>query len=684
MTNRSSLATVAGYLHTLMGVFAPGSPAGLRLGGWLVSERHSLPPDVMSIARGIVGAGDEAERVAERPLDSDVWHQLRTAPAGAADGQAEDATSRNIAALAAALGLAERELSFFRFVFHASREDGFDRLCQQLVWSRTVDSAGLAALVLGCRPAEIRVMGRGGPLSALGLVHVTGDGVGEFGYAVPWRIRRALQPPNEGMADIERQLIGEPLAARLTAADYAHLAREHEFLLRLLRGSVAAARRGVNVLIYGAPGTGKTEFCRLLATELGCDLFAIGEADDAGNEPCRSERIEALRLADRFAGRRGRALLLFDEMEDLLQDGDIGWSDGRQVRRAGSKVFFNRLLEQNNVPVLWTANTLCEFDPAFLRRMSFALEMPAPPAKARARLWYGLARQHGLALSPDDASALGRRYRVAPGLMASATQAVAAAGGRAEDVDFVIKALTKPLVGRLRPVEAAAPFGFEPALTNADADLAALTDSLAGPGAPRDLTLCLYGPPGTGKSAFARRLAERMGLDALAKRGSELMSMWVGETERLIAEAFEEAAREERFLIIDEAETFLWSRGAAERSWEVSRVNELLVAMESHPLPFACTANHLEQIDAAALRRFTFKVKFDYMTPAQTAAAYRRFFDRAPPVALRELTALTPGDFAAVARKLRFLDAAACGEGAILRLLDQEMAVKNLPRRIGF
>ena len=113
-------------------------------------------------------------------------------------------------------------------------------------------------------------------------------------------------------------------------------------------------------------------------------------------------------------------------------------------------------------------------------------------------------------------------------------------------------------------------------------------------------------------------------------------------------------------------------------------VNELLVSMESHPLPFACTTNHLEQIDAAALRRFAFKVKFDYLTPAQTAAAYRRFFDRAPPPALRELVALTPGDFAAVARKLRHIGEDARTDGALLRLLEQEMAVKNLPRRIGF
>jgi SpoVK/Ycf46/Vps4 family AAA+-type ATPase len=114
-------------------------------------------------------------------------------------------------------------------------------------------------------------------------------------------------------------------------------------------------------------------------------------------------------------------------------------------------------------------------------------------------------------------------------------------------------------------------------------------------------------------------------------------------------------------------------------------VNELLVAMETHPLPFACTTNHLAMIDAAALRRFTFKVKFDFMTAAQSAAAYRRFFGREPPPALREVAALTPGDFAAAAKQLRFLDAREPSDASILALLEREVAAKNLPtRRIGF
>ena len=140
-------------------------------------------------------------------------------------------------------------------------------------------------------------------------------------------------------------------------------------------------------------------------------------------------------------------------MEDVLQSGDRGWGG---VRRAGSKVFFNRLLEENRVPVLWTANAVREFDPAFLRRMAFALEMPTPPAGVRARLWDELARQHGLSLPDGGAQRLARRHKVAPSLMVSATNAVATAGGNADEIDFVVEALARPLVGRRRTEAAAA------------------------------------------------------------------------------------------------------------------------------------------------------------------------------------------------------------------------------------
>jgi SpoVK/Ycf46/Vps4 family AAA+-type ATPase len=223
-------------------------------------------------------------------------------------------------------------------------------------------------------------------------------------------------------------------------------------------------------------------------------------------------------------------------------------------------------------------------------------------------------------------------------------------------------------------------------LANADVDLAALERRMKQPTAPRDLSLFLYGPPGTGKSAFARHLAKAMDLEPMFRRASDLLSKWVGETEQRLAEAFAEAREDNRFLIIDEAEPFLWSRSSDSRSWEVSMVDEFLVQMENHPMPLACTSNLLEAVDSAALRRFTLKVKLDFLNRPQLESAYRHFFDRAAPAALRELTSLTPSDFTAVIKQCRFLGGDAINDDArLVSLLEREVAVKHgTSRRIGF
>ena len=87
------------------------------------------------------------------------------------------------------------------------------------------------------------------------------------------------------------------------------------------------------------------------------------------------------------------------------------------------------------------------------------------------------------------------------------------------------------------------------------------------------------------------------------------------ETEQNIAAAFREASEDGLLLVFDEADSFLHSRARARLSWEVSTVNEMLTAMEHHPLPFICTTNLMEQFDEAAFRRFTFKIRLDFLGP---------------------------------------------------------------------
>ena len=415
----------------------------------------------------------------------------------------------------------------------------------------------------------------------------------------------------------------------------------------------------MNVLVYGPPGTGKTEFCHVLARQIGASLFSVGETDDQGGEPSRLERLQELALAQSLLSEDRDALLLFDEMEDLLLAGLDGLAStfadllGRRKRGGGmSRVFMNRLLEAAPTPTLWTANDVRGINPALLRRMLFALEMRQPPRRVRARIWSRQLAARGIQASADDAQALAYEFDATPAVAAGATAAAQLSDGGFDVVRRSVRSLSRVL-GCDQP-EARATVHFDPAFAAADVDLRRLTDRLV-EAADRRFSLCLQGPPGTGKSAYARHLAERLGMETLHKRASDLLSMFVGGTEANIAAAFREARDDGAFLVFDEADSLLADRRSAQRNWEVSQVNEMLTWMESHPLPFACTT-YAERLDTATLRRFVFKATFRYMTPTMVARAFLAWFDVEAPPAATNLATLTPGDFDLVRRKAALLN----------------------------
>jgi SpoVK/Ycf46/Vps4 family AAA+-type ATPase len=222
---------------------------------------------------------------------------------------------------------------------------------------------------------------------------------------------------------------------------------------------------------------------------------------------------------------------------------------------------------------------------------------------------------------------------------------------------------------------------FSTALLNCDVDLENVSRRItAMPGV--NFSLCLYGVPGSGKSAYARFLAEKLKMKVLHKRASDLMSMWVGGSEKNIAAAFAEAKKKKMLLVFDEADSFLQDRRNAQRSWEVTRVNEMLTQMESHPLPFVCTTNLMDDLDQASLRRFTFKVKYDFLERKQVEFAFEHFFGASSAVSLAGLESLSPGDFAVVAKKANICGIADHNE--LVRMLRQEQDVKDVQKTVGF
>ncbi len=77
-------------------------------------------------------------------------------------------------------------------------------------------------------------------------------------------------------------------------------------------------------------------------------------------------------------------------------------------------------------------------------------------------------------------------------------------------------------------------------------------------------------------------------------------------------------------LLLDEADSFLRSRKDAQQSWEITQVNELLTQMESFSGIFICSTNLVTTMDEASLRRFDYKIRFNYLKPEQSWALFNQ------------------------------------------------------------
>lgn len=419
-----------------------------------------------------------------------------------------------------------------------------------------------------------------------------------------------------------------------------------------------------------------------MAADLGRELFEVASEDTDGDPVLGERRLRAFRTAQSFFNQR-HALILFDEVEDVFNDGDSMFGGKSTAQRR--KAWLNRTLEENAVPTLWLSNSIDGIDPAFLRRFDMVIDMPVPPRNQRECIL------HDTCADLLDAAAIARIADfedLAPAVVSRAASVVRAisdtfhADGAARAVERLIDgSLEAQGHAPLRQRDAVRlPTHYDPALLNVDADLVALADGLA---LSRSGRLCLYGPPGTGKTAYGRWLAERLGMPLIVCTASSLMSKWVGESEKNIAAAFRRAEQTNALLLIDEVDSFLQDRTLAQAGWQVTMVNEMLTRMEAFSGVFIASTNLMHDLDPAALRRFDLKLRFGFLLPDQAHAMLRSYCAHLALAApsphdvavVRRLSAVTPGDFAAVARQHRFRPLMSCS--ALVLELGNECAIKQ-------
>lgn len=535
-----------------------------------------------------------------------------------------------------------------------------------------LNNIGLLSAFCKLPEAKIRkALDEDGTLVSAGLLIIDEDG----DLTMNGFIQRSIANGPQNIEKLKKILLGDTHQGNKNL-DFSHVQSEYDYIKSLVDNAVKQRSRGINILIYGPTGTGKTEMTKQIVTELGYDLYGLHTSNKTRQE--KNINLSYLMHAQRILCKDTRSVVLLDEAEDVF-------SYNKFSQSATSKLSLNQLLERNKRPVIWTTNDISVMDPAYLRRFTYCLELKKPENSQKIKMWTAVCKQNKYKMSNADIEKYARKYDIAPGIINTAVKS-AKLTKNPDAIERTIDALCTAITGK-KQIEIARPdTQFDTALLNTDVDMERLTQQIIS-GGGKKFSLCLYGASGTGKSAYARYLAEKMGIKVILKRASDLKSKWVGETEKNIAAAFAQAEQEKAMLIFDEADSFLRSREKASASWEVSDVNEMLTQMESANIPFVCTTNLMNDMDAASLRRFLFKIKYDYMKPEQVQRAFKHFFDITPDDKdIKNMDYLTPGDFVVAKRKAEILGTSE--QAQIIDLVRAEMNVKQDSKRaahkIGF
>ena len=601
--------------------------------------------------------------------------------------------TRNVVLLGELLNLDEVQQSVLAFAALSEQHPFLADILENIRTTSIDAITKLLSVALRVRDRDIRrALHPDGPLLTSRLVGVDAKVRGpDLQLAMPPNLRSALFSPASSLDKLMSAFLEPAPRPKLKAEDFAHLTAETELLVSFLSNASAGLHCGINILIYGVPGSGKTEYVRWLATQLEKRLYQVRATDDRGEAINGHDRLAFFQVTQQFL-QSSKAIILFDEVEDVFPVGMSAFGGLFSREPVAGKLFINRLLENNPIPALWICNEVSHIDKAYLRRFDFSFEMGIPPIAVRRDILIKYLR--GFSISTETISHLSHQEELSPAQIEKAAKVLKLSATKVADRESTLLQVIDNSMALLaqakndRPGNLAG--GYQLECLNADCDLPTLVAQLKR--APDSAgALCFYGAPGTGKTALAHYLAQELGLPLHARRASDILSPYVGETEQKIAQMFRQAQQDGALLLLDEADSFLSERQSAKNSWEVTAANEMLTQMERFDGLFICSTNLMQRLDQASLRRFTLKIKFDFLKPEQRwtlffahATRVNRVHEAKYRAMLDQLHNLTPGDFATVRRQAKLIGVTLTADELITRLKHECRAKSGNSRPIGF
>jgi transitional endoplasmic reticulum ATPase len=513
-----------------------------------------------------------------------------------------------------------------------------------------------------------------------------GDGSGSF----------EVQPPDEltrfddvgGMETLKRE-IAETVGLMLKHPD-------------------EAERYGIDwngILLYGPPGVGKTFFAQAIAGEYGLNFIHVSTGDLVSGIVGGSARN--IDKAFETAEQNLPALLFFDEFDSVAQRRDN--TPDQESRRTVNQLLTSLEAHhgERGLLVMAATNSIEHLDPAVVRpgRFDRHIRIDLPDADARREIFRKELDDRPAARDIDLEGLVQRTEGMTPAAIEKIVDTAALdvfreateSGRQLELTTETLLAAIERYGGQDRPTVEHWTWDSLVLPARIKAQLQQLQHVIEDPESARaygidpPTGLLLAGPPGTGKTTVAKVLAAQARASFYPIAGADVMSKWVGESERNIRQLFERA-RENRpsIVFIDEIDAIAGRRGSFEG--QHTSINQLLaeidgVAGQRGVFVIGAT-NRPDQLDPALLRggRLSRTIVLGLPDEAGRLAILRLHTARMPTVAVdlaalaHETEGFSPADLKALAQEaaLAAMTRSGGGEAAQVRHEDFTEALRRL------
>lgn len=461
-----------------------------------------------------------------------------------------------------------------------------------------------------------------------------------------------------------------------------------DLLLRYLQNAAQAKHVGVNILLYGYAGTGKTELARALAAHIDRKLYEVGSQvvkDGKLHNPhntkyVSSQRLQYLTTVQTLLRGSSENILLIDECESIFYNAD----------KAYSKDMLHQTLEQNTVPAIWITNYIGCLEDSYIRRFKLVLEVTSPDETKLRELTTNAVT--GLNISDDTIDKIAAIKHITPAVISNAAYVSRTIGDKRRKAESNVLEVIEHTLDACglwqKPMDYQQEMPFDVSLLNIKQPKQVINDIAYALKAKQPVRVLLCGPPGTGKTAYAHHMTQEQGLKMKRVKCSDILSKYVGDSEQNVRNLFLEAHQNKQVLLLDEVDSLLVNRERLKAHHEVQLVNEILTQMECFTQPLFAATNFETLLDKAVLRRFDFKLECDYLHTEQVLMLFRRVLSASKLSAdeqqqLSTLKYLTPGDFAIIARRMKFQPKQDHRQSALQMLLDENKRKQPNPT-IGF